>query len=181
MSKGKRNERAVAKMLEQWWRHYEPESVFIKTPQSGGWGTAQTREVFRASGDVMTTSRTFPFSVEVKRREAWSEEHLLAGKKSPVWGWWNQSCKQAHEMKVEPMMFFKRNRKPWWIMIANTTESKLDDKGISLSDFEGLVVCRFNSIVIEPRLHEGDFFPMIVDAQKFFEYISPFKCVLRWY
>lgn len=171
MSKGKVNERVIAKMLEQWWRELEPNASFIRTPQSGGWGTAETREIFRASGDVMTTSKTFPYSVEVKRRERWDETNLLKGRKSPVWDWWHQSCTQAIEMKVEPMMFFRRNRKPWWIMMSQTEFSRLQ----WFESFPAVVVFDFE--VIEKRLQDGDWIPVVVEADDFFERVRPRYCI----
>lgn len=115
--KGNVAEREVAALLRQWWSDVEPEAEWARTPLSGGWGGASARAGFRASGDLMTTAVRFPFTVEVKRREGWAWSTLIAGKRSPVWGWWKQAQTQAAEMKVEPMLWFRRNRQPWRVLI----------------------------------------------------------------
>lgn len=115
--KGSCGEREVAKLLEPWWRKVEPECVFVRTPLSGGWGGKDLRAGFKASGDLMTTAEKFPFTVEVKRREAWKLDRLLEGKASPVWGWWRQAIVQGEEMQVTPMLWLRQNRKPWLVML----------------------------------------------------------------
>ena len=71
----------------------------------------------RMSGDLMTTSRTFPFSVEVKRNEGWSEVPLQAGKPSPVWAWWRQCQTAACECGQLPMLWFRHSREEWRVML----------------------------------------------------------------
>lgn len=107
--KGNGGEREVAKKLEEWWRQLEADATFIRTPQSGGWSTPQVRQAFKASGDVMTTAESFPFAVEVKRREAWSPKNFVAGFKSPVWGWWLETQHEARELGAEPMLWVRKN------------------------------------------------------------------------
>jgi hypothetical protein len=108
-AKGNGGEREVARKLEPWWRKVEPTATFIRTPQSGGWSTVQVRQEFRASGDIMTTGIRFPFAVEVKRREGWSPANFVAGKKSPVWGWWREAQVEAAELGAEPMLWVRKN------------------------------------------------------------------------
>ena len=115
--KGNGAEREVAAHMQKWWGRYEPAVQFIRTPLSGGWASATAREAFRASGDLMTTSRRFPFCIEVKRREGWSYERLHAGRASPVWGWWRQTVKAAAEVGLAPMLWFRQNRGPWYVML----------------------------------------------------------------
>lgn len=117
-TKGKVAEREVAALMQTWWTQIEPEARFVRTPMSGGWGAPAVRTEFRASGDLMTTSSIFPFTVEVKRREGWNMKWFAAGKMSPVWGWWRQSQVQAKELGKEPMLWFRRNRQPWLVLIS---------------------------------------------------------------
>lgn len=128
-SKGNRAELEVAALVEEWWTTYEPEARFKRTPLSGGWGDATVRGAFNASGDLMTTSSTFPFCVEVKRRERWSVDRLMAGKASPVWSWWRQTQTAAEEMKLEPMMWFRHNRTPWLVMVRDFFAARLRSYG----------------------------------------------------
>ena len=120
--KGKSGEREVCKLLMLWWTPHYPGSVFVKTPGSGGWGGAsrfhaQVKSDIRASGDVMTTLDAFPFSVEVKREQHWSPDRMLFGRPSPVWTWWIQAQTQACKDYLIPMLWFRRNREPWWVLL----------------------------------------------------------------
>lgn len=119
MSRDKGNvaEREVAQLARAWWRRLEPDCDFVRTPLSGGWGGPQLRAEFQASGDLMTTAERWPFGVEVKRREGWTEERLRAGKPSPVWEWWLQTQRAATEMRKEPMLWIRKNRQPWRVML----------------------------------------------------------------
>lgn len=121
--KGNRNEREVARLLQSWWQSREPGCEFIRTPLSGGWGTATTRGSFKASGDLMTTATQFPYVVEVKAREGWNVKNIMAGARSPVWSWWAQTVKAALEQEGGiPMLWFKKRGTgskpfPWLVML----------------------------------------------------------------
>ena len=115
--KGKTGEREVAKHLERWWNQVEPGCKFVSTPLSGGFSTAQIRGAFNMAGDLMTTAKTFPFTVEVKHRERWELPNVLAGKRSPAWTWWLQCQKAAAEEKKIPMMWFRKNYGDWYMML----------------------------------------------------------------
>lgn len=117
-AKGSKAEIDVAKRFKAWWSPLEP-SEFVRTPLSGGWGGKDLRAGFRASGDIMTTAPRFPFTVEVKRREGWAWKPLIAGKKSPVWGWWEQAVGQAKEMGGIPLLIFRKNREEWNLMLPH--------------------------------------------------------------
>ena len=96
----------VAKALEKWWQAYEPEAKFVRTPLSGGWSGPLVRRGFRASGDVMTTSGSFPFCVEVKYRQ-FSRARLFGSGPSPVWAWWAQAVAAARESDRRPLLVFR--------------------------------------------------------------------------
>lgn len=118
--KGKTAERDVAKRLGKWWESVEPGCRFVPTPSSGGWhGRAggQIRADFRASGDLMTTARRFPYAVEVKHRQGWAYESLLYCDDSPVWKWWQQAVGAADEMALQPMLWMRRNRGKWLVVL----------------------------------------------------------------
>jgi hypothetical protein len=115
--KGALAEREVAELLRGWWDPLEPGCKFARTPGSGGWSTANNREAFGTAGDLVTTAVLFPFAVEVKRREGWTDGELLAGRRSPVWGWWRQCQKAALEMQKVPMLWFRRSRRPWLVIM----------------------------------------------------------------
>ncbi len=125
-AKGATAERDVAARLQGWWAQIEPGCRFAKTPLSGGWGGPGLRAGFSASGDLMTTAKRFPWTVEVKRREGWSWKTFLAGKPSPVWGWWRQAQTQADEMGIEPMLWFRKSREPWRVLVREDYARGLD-------------------------------------------------------
>jgi hypothetical protein len=115
--KGARAELEVARLLEEWWGQTEQGCRFKRTPLSGGWASPDVRGEFGVAGDLVTTARHFPFAVEVKHREGWSERNLFLGKKSPVLGWWGEAVDEAKEMGKHPLLFFKKNRLDWQVMV----------------------------------------------------------------
>lgn len=118
--KGCAGELQVVRLLTAWWCEFEPALPdgravrFARTPSSGGW---QHGPGFNACGDVMTNSYRFPFSVEVKRAEAWSLQNLLDGRACPVWGFWRQCQTDAAKVGKEPLLWFRQNRRPWMVMM----------------------------------------------------------------
>lgn len=125
-TKGNAAEREVAKLVQAWWRRFEPECEFIRTPLSGGWGGPKLRGEFGAAGDLMTTAKFFPLVIEVKRREGWAWTRLLeASRPSPVWNWWGQAQTQALEMNKVPSLWIRKNReKLWHVMIPRCYAEK---------------------------------------------------------
>lgn len=127
-TKGKIGEREVAKLCADWWAAIEPGCEFRSTPSSGGWATPQLRGHFKVAGDLTTTAKLWPFTVEVKRREAWVLHNLYAAKPSPVWGWWKQACKAAAEEGRAPILFLRHNSKAgqaaeWFVMLPDVRET----------------------------------------------------------
>jgi hypothetical protein len=146
--KGSVGEREVARLIQQWWATVDAKAKFVRTPLSGGWGTAQVRSDFRASGDLMTTSFSFPWCVEIKRREGWKLGNVIGGEKSPVWGWWAQTWTAAQEAGADPMLWFRKNNEPWYVMLhALADGTKPVVKNVSYSrvyrpDGEHVIVTR---------------------------------------
>lgn len=123
--KGKAAEREVARLLEVWWGGVEPGIKFRSTPLSGGFSTPDVRGAFEMAGDLMTTAESFPYCVEVKHRQNWSEKTFVAGKKSPLWSWWKQAQKSALEENKIPLLIFRKNRMEWRVIIPEETMSRL--------------------------------------------------------
>lgn len=118
--KGPVAEREVAGLIKPWWRQLEPEALFVRTPLSGGWHDEEHRKDFKATGDIMTSALKWPFDIEVKRREGWSEPEFVAGRPSPVWQWWRQCQISAWPNRNEPMLWLRRNRRPWVVLLRVT-------------------------------------------------------------
>lgn len=148
--KGAGAEREVAKLLEGWWASLEPGVRFVRVPLSGGWGTPALRPDFQASGDLATTARRFPWTVEVKRREGWSLKEFLAGRRSPVWGWWAQAERQAGECGKEPMLWFRANRQPWRVLVVEPPRAVNEASRYSLA-----TVCTFKRELLFASHLEG--------------------------
>lgn len=124
--KGKAGEREAAEILRQWWDPVEPGVKFASAPLSGGWHSAQMRGALRLCGDLVTSSATWPWVVEVKRREGFSLDRLLRGAaRSPVYGWWEQAKRAAIEARaaqpdVVPLLMFRKSRSPWLCVVPTT-------------------------------------------------------------
>lgn len=159
--KGSAAEIQVAKKLATWWSSVEPETKFKRTPLSGGWGDADTRGGFKVAGDICTTALRWPFTVEVKRREGWQFGTLAGGKRSPVWAWWRQCIDEAAEEDRIPMLWVKKNRKPWLVFLP---ERLLVPVLVRYDVQVDLVFKRLGRGV-----DDGDIRPAMVFAEKFLQ------------
>lgn len=158
--KGNRAEIEIAKRLKTWWSTFEV-AEFVRTPLSGGWGGKDLRAGFRASGDVMTTSVRFPFTIEIKRREGWAWKTLREGRKSPVWGYWRQAVGQAKEMGGTPLLIFRRNREPWFVLLPFVS-------GIQVFQSYEWETVWFESELKEKKVDIDGVLPGLVMANTFF-------------
>lgn len=107
-TKGSRNERSVAKIMQDW-SGYE----FARTPQSGGlhWKKAHT------SGDIVCIDDRhglrFNFSIECKFHEDLDLLYLIQGligkKTNKILEFWKQSEADAKQVGKIPLVFMRRN------------------------------------------------------------------------
>lgn len=107
-TKGSRNERNVAKFMTDW-TGYE----FARTPQSGGlhWKKKHT------SGDIVCIDDKhgprFQFSIECKFHEELDLLYLIQGlvgkKTNKIVLFWEQTVKDAEQVKKIPLLFMRRN------------------------------------------------------------------------
>lgn len=153
-AKGSRAELEVVALIQPWWQRVEPGALFVRTPLSGGWGKPEHREGFQSGGDIMTTAKRWPWCVEVKRREGWTETTLRAGRPSPVWGWWRQAIVAANEMGKAPALFFRKSHHPWLLMLPST------DPTVALDSGPWMLWPRRGPRRLAQRLH-GDFHPTV--------------------
>lgn len=117
-AKGKTGEREVAAFFAAWWGEHEPGCRFVSTPLSGGFSTPAVRGDMKVAGDLCTNAKQWPFTVEVKRREAFVLTRVFAGKPSPVWKWWRQAVRAAREEKRVPFLLFRKNRESEWMVMV---------------------------------------------------------------
>ncbi len=109
--KGGRGQRAVAKLLKEWWG-----ADFASTPMSGGFATKKFRDDWNAAADVVTPDALFPFSVEVKWQEDWCMEQLIKSDVCEPWKWWEQCVRESPDSKI-PLLVFTRNYEKWYYMV----------------------------------------------------------------
>lgn len=126
-TKGDAGEREVAKLIANWWPEKQLSDgravLFVRTPKSGGWAYGAE---FNVKGDLTTNAERFPFCIEVKRRENWTLQRFVEGRPSPVWTWWRQCQRDARAVELEPMMWFRQNRKPWMVLVRASLLLELD-------------------------------------------------------
>jgi hypothetical protein len=158
--KGATGEVQVSKLVSAWWCRAEPEVRFKRTPKSGGWATATQRGGFKVSGDICSTSEIWPFTVEIKRHEAWSFATFSLGRKSPVWAWWRQAINAAAEENRIPMLFFRHSNQPWLVLLPETTLAPV------LASFGIEPEVRFGKL--SPGVDDGDIRPLCLLAAKLF-------------
>jgi hypothetical protein len=155
--KGRRAELEVAALVQAWWDPLEPGCRFVRTPQSGGWHGPDVRAEFKAGGDLMTTAKRWPFSVEVKRREKWNLDNLMAGWPSPAWGWWEQCCTAAREDGRLPLLFLRKSREPWWAVLDRGFEKLFGHPSLPAADaVERLNLTRAPVIYPAAKVLESD-------------------------
>lgn len=166
--KGAGAELEVGRILTPWWRRLEPEARFVRTPGSGGWRHAKG---FRARGDLVHDPecvKLWPFSLEVKRREGWSELNFQTGGRSPVWQWWLQTQRAALDDCRRPMLWFRKNQPShvlralalpitWLVMIDSDIYDRVRVRGMTppLIRFEAprstVVLTHLQLVWIPPR------------------------------
>lgn len=129
--KGAKAEREVALICQGWLRQTFPKAVVRRTPLSGGWAGAGE---FGMRGDLQVRAAVFPWVVEVKRREGWSLENFIAGKRSPVWAWWVGVCAEAEKDGLSPMLWVRQSRMDWVVVlerefVARSKQAPMHDYG----------------------------------------------------
>lgn len=149
--KGSSFELKIAKQLQEWWG----DGQFARSPGSGGWGRPQHREGFNAAGDVITTSKTFPWCVECKHQEGWTLDQLLLNEGCIIWSWWEQA-KDECPAGLIPLLIFKKNRQEPLIMtsIDHYTQGNMMQLHVTHKFSEGenevVMVSRFSDLLKLP-------------------------------
>lgn len=99
--KGKRNEREIVKILNDWWG----DSAF-------------KRKVRQTEGDSdIETPDHFPYEIEVKAHKNFDFIQIFHEKSSFFSQWWKQTVKQAEAHRKKPLLFFKVERKGWFVVL----------------------------------------------------------------
>jgi len=159
--KGPKGENEVVKLLSRWWSQFELDVQFKRTPKSGGWGNSEVRGDMKVAGDICTTSQRWPFTVEVKRRESWTFGAFSEGRLSPVWKWWRQCINAAAEEDRIPLLWARKNRRPWIVLAPERLLVPL----LVAYDIEPDVVFQ----KLSSRVDDGDIRPVCITGEKFLQ------------
>lgn len=93
-SKGQRGEREVAKLLNEW------------AKEAGMGKDVFQRNTIQCAIGGSDLSNNIGLSVEVKLQEI-----------NFTWSWWDQCFKQSEEEGGTPLLFYRRNRQPWRVVM----------------------------------------------------------------
>lgn len=131
--KGKRGERKLIPLLNDWWGE-----KFRRVPRSGAlrWGTDH-----RVAGDLVTSDPDFPWVVEAKNRESWDLKDLFLGQ-GPIFSWFQQAADDGKRVNKKPLLFFTKNYHPYYVFV------KLDDLDINMEADE-----RTDHFVLHHSIH----------------------------
>lgn len=122
--KGKALERKVANILTE-----GIGQPFIRVPHSG------MRKTIPESGDVY--SDNFPYCIECKKRSIITIEDLC---NAEVKRWWNQSKRQAQEVKKVPLLVVARDRGNLFVILPFFSWYRMTRLEKDIPD----IVCYFN-------------------------------------
>jgi hypothetical protein len=166
-AKGKNFERWIAKRLGDWWG-----CVFRRTPSSGGWDKLAKDGKVMASGDIIAPAESgWPCSCEMKNREGWCLESIVAGTSKEFVSWWKQCADDAKKAGKEPMLIFTRAHKPvfvairlftahgWWRQAEMGSSKNILHLDIPAEQREALIVLELESmldVLDKGKMKRGD-------------------------
>ncbi len=127
-AKGSQYENKIAKRFAKW-----SGNEIRRTPGSGGWSKA----AFGVTGDLVCTSKKYPFHHECKKREGWNLDDLIVGTRKrdtrSILAWWKQCVDECPRGKI-PTLIFAKNRMSDLILMKRTDYGSLFKIGDFSSD-----------------------------------------------
>lgn len=137
MKTWKNGERDIAKKLTEL-TGYE----FYRTVDSGALATNRKNNLPKTVVDVLTGDITtdwieWPYTIEVKCYKEINLFSILTSEKPYILDWWEQTKHQAERTGKLPILFFKEDRKQWFVGL----NQKPDCKYICVND---LYIISFN-------------------------------------
>ncbi len=151
IKKGKGFEAKIAQEVSKALFPFEPERI-RRVPQSGDF---DKRVV---CGDLMDVfDNNFPFAFEVKNRQEWSFDAIIAGKCDVFWGYWKQAEDDVNTWKLTndsekiPTVIFKKNYSPIYIMIKpqSSVSSMLPSPAVILEHDKNTFHIHYFSVFLE--------------------------------
>ncbi len=139
--KGASFERKVSKLLTDWWG-----LTFRRVPLSGGYDKSLV------VGDLWITDeratiedvKKFPFSIEAKNREEWEWNGIFGYGNKALFSYWKQAKMDAAKQSKIPLLIFKKNLTPIFIMWDTSTgiQSHTLPHSVSINGAEPLMVAK---------------------------------------
>ncbi len=121
--KGGEFERLICRMFTKWLTGNERPEVLWRSATSGAKATqdAKAGRQSKMGGDLVAiASEGQPlvdvFSIECKDRKSYGKIEGFFKEQGEVWQWWGQCVHDAEVSNREPLMVFKGNRTPIYIM-----------------------------------------------------------------
>jgi hypothetical protein len=126
-NKGSSWEREIGRELSKWWSNNTNKNIFVRSINSGGWGTMHRSEGVTAhSGDIESVDGVGkPFTNKIMVEAKWYKEEnsvlfeVLLNQRSQVLEWWAKCEKEATDVFKVPMLVVKFNYRVPFIVIPN--------------------------------------------------------------
>ena len=172
-NKGSTFEREICRILTRWINHgkNKPE-LFWRTPSSGGKATQDMKKgaVSKMGGDIMAIDEkgkwfTDNFYIECKFYKDFEFERMLEGR-GLILHWWYITEEKAKKPQKWPLLIFKRNYFPIYVMYSRDLEYKLQNiMGVN-KGYWSFRLRRRTSFI-------GSYSVYIVRLKDFLEFIDP--------
>lgn len=132
--KGADHERIICRRLSMWVQGTEKPELFWRSASSGAQATMGRRRGHKSKmgGDIVSIDAagnflTELFSLECKFYASFNFEEWLKDTKGEAKQWWIQCCGDAEHANKLPMMIFKKNGSPAYLMLCNKGRGIFED------------------------------------------------------
>ena len=109
--KGDRFERLIANIFSDWAKAQGRQCEIRRTPRSGGWSHSKKMAM---TADIIADDPTFPFTIEAKDRQEWSQRGLYINQHQvgvgPIWSYWQQCLEECGENKKSLLVFTRKEK-----------------------------------------------------------------------
>lgn len=127
--KGGKFERLICKRLSLWVTAGENDSIFWRTPSSGGRATVQAKAGgvnVMQSGDICAVDPLgYPFVteyfIELKHRKDLGWSRGMICQTGEIWNFWLKACREAERHGKKPLLIARQNLYPI-VIVARSTQ-----------------------------------------------------------
>ena len=129
-NKGSSFERDICRKLTKFVTGSEKPEIFWRSASSGAKATQDAKSGVKGhmGGDIVSVQDsqgmwlTEKFSIECKSYADFFFDHLFTPGKGQIWKWWDQCRRDADDANKRPMLIFKKNRSPIYVMLAQNSD-----------------------------------------------------------